>query len=143
MSGSATEHAEVVFKTVLAFLWGELSVLSELVGECGRISGGGWLARVVTRVLIVLVLRFIRIARVVAGVLVAGFLVGLVFVGLVLIGLVLLRAGLLAEMLIVTVRGPPVGSHLYGLSYSIFTSSSTSILKAVHTKPSYFSFSLL
>ena len=74
VSGSATEHAEVVFKMVLVFLQGELSVLSELVRECGRISGGGRLARVVTGVLIVLVLRFVRIARVVAGVLVARFL---------------------------------------------------------------------
>ena len=102
MSSSATEHTEVVFETALAFLRSELSVLSELVGECSRISGGGRLAGVVTGVLIVLVLRFVRIAGVVAGVLVAGFLVGLVFVGLVLIGLVLLRAGLLAETLVVT-----------------------------------------
>ena len=33
------------------------------------------------------------------------------------------------------VRGPPVGSHLYGLSYSIFTSSSTSILKPFILNP--------
>ena len=57
VSGSATEHTEVVFETALAFLRSELSILSELVGECGGISGGGWLAGVVTRVLIVLVLR--------------------------------------------------------------------------------------
>ena len=74
VSGSATEHAEVVFETALAFLQGELSVLSKLVRECGGISRGGQLAGVVTGVLIVLVLRFIRIARVVAGVLVTGFL---------------------------------------------------------------------
>ena len=34
-----------------------------------------------------------------------------------------------------SVRGPPVGSHLYGLSYSIFTSSSTSILKPFILNP--------
>ena len=93
MSSSATEHAEVVFETALAFLRGELS---ELVGECGGISGG-WLAGVVTRVLIVLVLQFVRIAGVVAGVLVAGFLVGFVFVGLVFVGLVLIGLVLLLE----------------------------------------------
>ena len=90
------------FETALAFLWGKLSVLSEPVRECSEISKGGRLARVVTRVLIVPVLRFVRIARVVAGVLVARFLVRLVFVGLVLIGLVLLGAGLLVETLVVT-----------------------------------------
>ena len=36
---------------------------------------------------------------------------------------------------VVCVRGPPVGSHLYGLSYSIFTSSSTSILKPFILNP--------
>ena len=35
----------------------------------------------------------------------------------------------------VYVRGPPVGSHLYGLSYSIFTSSSTSILEPFILNP--------
>ena len=101
MSGSATEHTEVVVETALVFLQSELSVLSKLVGECSRISRGGQLAGIVTRVLIVLVLQFIGIAGVVARVLVAGFLVGLVFVRLVLIGLALLGAGLLAETLIV------------------------------------------
>ena len=96
MSSSATEHTEVVVETALAFLQSELSVLSKLVRKCSRISGGGQLARTVTRVLIVLVLQFVRIARVVARVLVARFLVRLV-----LIGLVLLRVGLLMEMLVV------------------------------------------
>ena len=97
MSGSATEHTEVVVETVLAFLQSELSVLSKHVGKCGGISRGSQLARIVTRVLIVLVLQFVRIARVVARVLVARFLVGLVLIRLVLLG-----AGLLAETLIVT-----------------------------------------
>ena len=100
MSSSATEHTEVVVETVLAFLQSELSILPELVGKCGRISGGGQLDGAVAGVLIVLVLQFVRIAGVV--VLVARLLVGLVFIGLVLIGLVLLRAGLLVETLIVT-----------------------------------------
>ena len=83
VSGSATEHTEVVFEMALAFLQGELSIPSKLVRECGEISGGG------------------RLARVVARVLVARFLVGLFFIRLFLIGLVLLGAGLLTEMLVV------------------------------------------
>ena len=104
VSGSATEHAEVIIKAALAFLRSELPVFSELIGKCSGIPRGGRLARVVViGVLIGLVLVF-GIAGVVVGVWVTGFFVGLVFIGLVLVGLVLLGAGLLAETLVVTGR---------------------------------------
>src|ERR1700734_2907319 len=94
MTSTAAEHAKVVVKAALPFRGCELSVLSELVGKGGGITGGsGRLAG-----LVVVALALVRIA--ISGSRSVRFFVGLV-VGLVF-GLAFLGSGLLAVSLPVT-----------------------------------------
>src|SRR6202044_2226588 len=96
MTSTAAEHAKVVIKAALPFRRCELSVLSELVGKSGGITGGsGRLAG------LVIVIAFAFVVRiVVSGSRSVRFFVGLV-VGLV-VGLAFLGSGLLAVSLPVT-----------------------------------------
>ena len=41
MARAATEHAQVVVKAALSFLWGQLSVFAKLVSDGCRVSRGG------------------------------------------------------------------------------------------------------
>ena len=90
MAGATTEHAQVVIKAGLSFLWGQLSIFTKLVGDKCRVSRGGLrffrllsfirlvvLVAVVrldaTRSPIFLVVRFVAVRLVLSS---AGFLRG-------------------------------------------------------------------
>ena len=84
MADSTAEHAEIVVETALPFHVCELSILPELIGEGGGMSGRGRCGFVVGFLLIFLVLAGVLIVRsgalLVVGFVVVGLVVG--FVGL-------------------------------------------------------------
>ena len=41
MAGATTEHAQVVVKVALSFLWGQHSIFAKLVNDGCGVSGGG------------------------------------------------------------------------------------------------------
>ena len=96
MADSTAEHAEIVVETALPFRVRELSILPELIGERGGMSGRGRRGFVVGFLLIFLVLAGVLIVRsgalLVVGFVVVGLVVG--FVGFT-IGLVLNGTGFL------------------------------------------------
>ena len=96
MADPTAEHAEIVVETALPFRVHELSILPELIGKGGRMSGRGRRGFVVGFLLIFLVLAGVLIVRsgalLVIRFVVVGFVVG--FVGFT-IGLVLTGTGFL------------------------------------------------
>ena len=74
MVDSTAEHAEIVVETALPFRVRELSILPELIGEEGGMSGRGRRGFVVGFLLIFLVLAGVLIVRS-GALLVVGFVV--------------------------------------------------------------------
>ena len=103
MASSTTKHAKIVVKPALALLVGQLTILTKLVGDGGRGSGG----RRRFAGLVVVKLVFLVFGGVVVGVgVVAGVLVLVLIVRLLVfgfIGLGLAGTGFLPESFPVTV----------------------------------------
>ena len=103
MASSTTKHAKIVVKPALALLVGQLTILTKLIGDGGRGSGGrrGFAGLVVVVEFVFLVFGGVVVGvGVVAGVLVLVLIVRLLVFGF--IGLGLAGTGFLPESFPVT-----------------------------------------
>ena len=81
MTYTTTVHAQIVVFTMLTFLWGEFSVLSDSIGAGGLGSGvTRGLVGLVVRLMLMLLLWLIGIGLLIVGTLrfLVGFVVGLI-----------------------------------------------------------------
>ena len=99
MAGAITEHAQVVVKAVLSFLWGQLSVFAKLVGDGCGVSVGGlkFVGLLVFVKLVVLVAVVGLVAARSLIFLVVGFVAFVVRFVLIVVRLVLSSAGFFVE----------------------------------------------
>ena len=99
MARATTEHAQVVVKVALSFLWGQLSVFAKLVGNGCRVSGGGLrfvgLLVFVKLVVLVAVVRFVTARSLIL--LVVGFVAFVVGFVVIVVRLVLSGMGFFME----------------------------------------------